>query len=155
MKLTPILAMSFLFLSIHAHAETIDCKNASDQSSLNHCADLDYQAADKKLNDTYSKLLKKVSPSIRMAFILPPWPASVATVRYQARVQGKPRLQKAERAWVVYRDAQCEFLTSSPTPYSAQPMIHSYCLSRLTEAQTKLLDEQLHCAEGDIGCGQQ
>jgi uncharacterized protein YecT (DUF1311 family) len=131
MKLTPILAMSFLFLSIHAHAETIDCKNASDQSSLNHCADLDYQAADKKLNDTYSKLLKKVSP------------------------QGKPRLQKAERAWVVYRDAQCEFLTSSPTPYSAQPMIHSYCLSRLTEAQTKLLDEQLHCAEGDIGCGQQ
>ncbi|NPT44624.1 DUF1311 domain-containing protein [Paraburkholderia sp. 1N] len=131
MKRMPILAMSFLILSIHAHAETIDCKNASDQASLNQCADLDYQAADKKLNETYSKLLKKVSP------------------------QGKPRLQKAERAWVTYRDAQCEFLTSSPTPYSAQPMIHSYCLSRLTEAQTKLLDEQLHCAEGVIGCGQQ
>ncbi|HZZ04802.1 lysozyme inhibitor LprI family protein [Paraburkholderia sp.] len=131
MKRASILAVSCLWLSIHAHAETIDCKNASDQYSLNHCADLDYQSADKKLNETYSKLLKKVSP------------------------QGKPRLQKAERAWVAYRDAQCEFLTSSPTPYSAQPMIHAYCLSRLTEAQTKLLDEQLHCAEGDIGCGQQ
>lgn len=131
MKRLFILAMPVLFFGIHAHAETIDCKNASDQATLNQCADLDYQAADKKLNETYSKLLKKVSP------------------------QSKPRLQKAERAWVAYREAQCEFLTSSPTPYSAQPMIHLYCLSRLTEAQTKLLDEQLHCAGGDIGCGQQ
>ncbi|WP_165847977.1 lysozyme inhibitor LprI family protein [Paraburkholderia lacunae] len=109
----------------------MDCKNASDQLSLNRCADIEYQAADQKLNDIYSKLLKKVSP------------------------HGKPRLQKAERAWVAYRDVQCDFLASSPSPYSAQPMIHAYCLSRLTQAQTKLLDEQLHCQEGDIGCGQQ
>ncbi|MFM0739266.1 lysozyme inhibitor LprI family protein [Paraburkholderia xenovorans] len=112
-------------------AATIDCKNASDQASLNQCADLDYQAADKKLNDTYGKLLKKVSP------------------------QGKQRLQKAERAWVTYRDAQCDFLSFSPDSYSARPMIQLACLSRLTQEQTRLFDEQLHCQEGDIGCGQQ
>ncbi|RDK02164.1 hypothetical protein DLM46_14620 [Paraburkholderia lacunae] len=131
MKRASILAVTCLWMSSAAHAENMDCKNASDQLSLNRCADIEYQAADQKLNDIYSKLLKKVSP------------------------HGKPRLQKAERAWVAYRDVQCDFLASSPSPYSAQPMIHAYCLSRLTQAQTKLLDEQLHCQEGDIGCGQQ
>lgn len=131
MKRVPILAVTSLWLCGNAYAEKIDCKKASDQNSLNRCADLSYQAADKKLNETYGKLLAKVSP------------------------QGKPRLQKAERAWVAYRDAQCDFLSSSAGPYSAQPMIHSSCLSRLTQAQTRLLDEQLHCEEGDVGCGQQ
>ena len=131
MKRVSILAATCLGLCANAQAENIDCKHASDQYSLNHCAALQYQAADKKLNDIYGRLLKKVSP------------------------QGKPRLQKAQRAWVAYRDTQCDFLTSSPSPYSAQPMIHADCLSRLTQAQTKLLDEQLHCQEGDIGCGQQ
>ena len=133
MKRLSILAVACACLTFggYVRAESIDCSKAVDQASLNHCAGLDYQSADTKLNDTYGQLLKKVSP------------------------QGKPRLQKAQRAWVAYRDTQCDFLTSSPSPYSAQPMIHADCLSRLTQAQTKLLDEQLHCQEGDIGCGQQ
>ncbi|HEV3425875.1 MAG TPA: lysozyme inhibitor LprI family protein [Paraburkholderia sp.] len=131
MKRLFILVVPFLWLSTHALAEKIDCKNASDQYSMNHCASLAFQASDKKLNDTYSKLLKKVSP------------------------QGKGKLQKAEHTWLAYRDAQCDFLTSSPDPYSAQRMIHAMCLDRLTQEQAKLLDEQLHCQEGDIGCGQQ
>jgi len=87
MKRVSILAVTSLWLCGNAYAEKIDCKKASDQNSLNRCADLSYQAADKKLNETYGKLLAKVSP------------------------QGKPRLQKAERAWVAYRDAQCDFLS--------------------------------------------
>jgi uncharacterized protein YecT (DUF1311 family) len=89
------------------------------------------QASDRKLNETYTRLLDKVSP------------------------QGQLKLRKAERAWLAYRDAQCDFLTFSPEPYSAQPMVNAQCLSRLTQEQTKLLDEQLHCREGDVGCGQQ
>jgi uncharacterized protein YecT (DUF1311 family) len=131
MKRLPILAVICLAMAAHAHAETLDCKNASDQTSLNRCADLDFKAADKKLNATYATLMKKIS------------------------AQGKPRLQKAERAWVAFRDAQCDFQTSSPDPYSARPMVYAGCLKQLTEAQNKLLDAQLHCEEGDIGCGQQ
>ena len=131
MKRSLIWALPFLLFGGNAFADKVDCKHVSDQYTLNRCADQDYQASDKKLNETYGKLLKSVSP------------------------QGKTRLQKAERAWVAYRDAQCDFLASSPSPYSAQTMIHSLCLDRLTQAQMKLLDEQLHCQQGDIGCGQQ
>ncbi|MGH8781676.1 lysozyme inhibitor LprI family protein [Paraburkholderia sp.] len=108
-----------------------NCANPADQLTMNRCADLDFRAADHKLNDTYAQLTRRVTP------------------------QGQASLQKAERAWLAYRNAQCDFLTSAQTSYSAQPMLYSMCLARLTRAQTALLDEQLHCAEGDIGCGQQ
>ncbi|MDR3430207.1 MULTISPECIES: lysozyme inhibitor LprI family protein [Silvimonas] len=124
------LAFALLVTATSASA-AVDCKNASDQTSLNICAGQDYKASDKKLNASYNQLLKQTSE------------------------HGKPLLQKAQRAWLIYRDAQCEYLTSSTTPYSAQPMLHLMCLDRLTQEQTKLLDEQLHCEEGDIGCGQQ
>ncbi|WP_434113469.1 lysozyme inhibitor LprI family protein [Paraburkholderia caffeinilytica] len=91
----------------------------------------DYQTSDRKLNETYSALLKKVSP------------------------QGGIRLRQAEQAWIAYRDAQCTFLTFQSGGYSAEPQARAQCLTRLTRLQTWLLDEQLHCKEGDIGCGQQ
>ncbi len=119
------------FAATTAQPPRADCANASDQLTMNRCADLDFRAADHKLHDTYEQLTRRVSP------------------------QGKAALLKAERAWLTYRTARCDFLRPAQTPYSAQPMVYSMCLARLTRAQTTLLDEQLHCAEGDIGCGRQ
>ncbi|HXZ10643.1 MAG TPA: lysozyme inhibitor LprI family protein, partial [Paraburkholderia sp.] len=55
----------------------------------------------------------------------------------------------------VWRDAQCDFNTLGSAGGSVHPMVHSICLTQLTQAQTKLLDEQLHCEEGDTSCGGQ
>lgn len=91
----------------------------------------EFENANQTLHRTHEELTRKVS------------------------LQGQIKLRRAERMWLNYRDAQCDFLASSKENYSAQPMVHMACLTRLTEQQTSLLKEQLNCQEGDIACGQQ
>jgi len=66
----------------------IDCKNAQVQMELNYCADRDFQAADKKLNATYRKLLDASDPKEREL------------------------LKTAERNWIAYRDSECAYETA-------------------------------------------
>ena len=125
------LAMTPLMASGLARAADVDCKNPVDQTSMNICANRDLQAANGKLNETWRALFDKTSKP------------------------GREKLLKAERAWLVWRDAQCEFNTLGSAGGSIHPMVHALCLSQLTQAQTKLLNEQLHCEEGDTSCGGQ
>lgn len=91
----------------------------------------EFEVADQTLRKTYEELTRKVS------------------------AQGQIKLRRAERTWLTYRDAQCDFLASAKEYYSAQPIAHMACLARLTQHQTRLLEEQLNCKEGDIACGRQ
>ena len=125
------LAVAPLMASGLAHAADVDCKNPADQTSMNICADRDLKAANGKLNETWRALLDKTSKP------------------------GREKLLKAQRAWIVWRDAQCDFNTLGSAGGSIHPMVHSLCLTQLTQAQTKLLDGQLHCEEGDTSCGGQ
>jgi len=118
-------------VSSAAYAQKLDCKNASDQLTLNECADKDFKASDAKLNEVYRALSSKTSQ------------------------QGKTSLQNAQRAWLAYRDAQCRFETLGTIDGSIHPMVYASCMDKLTQAQTKLLGAQLHCEEGDWSCGGQ
>jgi len=123
--------LSLSVASSAAYAQKLDCKNASDQSTLNECADKDLKASDAKLNEVYRALSAKTSQ------------------------QGKTSLQNAQRAWLAYRDAQCRFETMGTIDGSIHPMVYASCMDKLTQAQTKLLGTQLHCEEGDLSCGGQ
>jgi Lysozyme inhibitor LprI len=68
---------------------------------------------------------------------------------------GQAKLQKAERAWLAYRDAQCDFDTMGTSTGSIYPMIYAGCLNALTQTQMEHLNQQLHCKEGDLSCGGQ
>jgi uncharacterized protein YecT (DUF1311 family) len=131
MRRSILWTVSIIPLSCPAFAAGIDCKNPSDQATMTICADQDYKAADKKLNETYRALLAAVTKP------------------------GQSKLQNAERAWVAYRDAQCDFDTMDHRDGSIYPMIHASCLSTLTQAQTEHLNQQLHCEEGNLSCGGQ
>jgi len=48
-------------------------------------------------------------------------------------------LLEAQRAWLVYRDAQCRLEGYSLLGGSAQPMIVSGCLAMLTRQRTQEL----------------
>jgi uncharacterized protein YecT (DUF1311 family) len=127
-----LLFATLLLLSNSATlAADIDCKNPADQTSMNICADRDFKAADKKLNETYRALSAKTSKA------------------------GREKLQKAQRAWITWRDAQCEFNTLGSADGSVHPKVYALCLDQVTQAQTKILDQQLHCEEGDMSCGGQ
>ncbi len=114
-----------------AFAQAVDCKNANDQLSMNVCAERDYKVADKALNDAYRKLMASVSPA------------------------GRSKLRAAQRAWLAWRDAECDFETAGSADGSIHPYLVAICRNELTKAQTTRLDSQLHCQEGDLSCGRQ
>ncbi len=112
-----------------AVAQQPDCKNPEDQNALNTCTGLEYRAADKQLNATFHALMTKLSKD------------------------GQAQLQKAQRAWIAYRDAQCDFDTAASVGGTIHPMAEAECLGNLTKIQAQHLDQQLHCPEGDVSCG--
>jgi uncharacterized protein YecT (DUF1311 family) len=97
----PILAIVLLtlpFVAIPAHAQNIDCANASSTVEMNFCADRDFQAADKSLNAAYEAALA----SIKTRDLDKPYDAK----SFEAA------LRAAQRAWLAYRDADCKDLVA-------------------------------------------
>ncbi|MFM4702730.1 lysozyme inhibitor LprI family protein [Aeromonas bivalvium] len=96
-----------------------DCRDPVTQSAMNICAFQDYQRADAKLNAAYKK--------------------RVATLD-KAQLE---RLRTAQRAWITFRDAQCRYEAGVYEGGSMAPLVHSSCLTLLTEQRTKDLIAQL------------
>ena len=105
-----------------------DCKKAQTQMELDYCAGRDFEAADKKLNTLYRKLMSG----------------------YDAKSQAL--LKTAEKSWLAYRDSECEFETADSEGGSIQPMEDSICLTEKTKARIKELQTQSDCEEGDLTC---
>jgi uncharacterized protein YecT (DUF1311 family) len=124
-------AAVLLGVSASSWAAQPDCSNAPTQTDMNLCVGKRLKAADDKLNATYRALAAKVSK------------------------EGGEQLKKTQRAWLAWRDAQCEFDTMSTRGGSIHSMVQALCIEDLTGAQTKHLDAQLHCQEGDTSCGGQ
>jgi uncharacterized protein YecT (DUF1311 family) len=83
---------------VSAHAQTIDCNNASSTAEMNFCADRDYQAADKALNAAYVAALTY----IRSRDMEKPYDAK----------SFEDAMRDAQRTWVAYRDADCKDLVA-------------------------------------------
>lgn len=94
---------------------------------MNVQAYADYRKADRTLNTVYGQLMSQATPI------------------------GRPRLQAAQRDWIRFRDSNCKAIT--PQGGSVYPMMLGMCLAGMTKARTKELRGQLHCEEGDLGCG--
>lgn len=100
------------------------------QTGMNICADADYKAADAHLNQTYGRIVKRLSGDRETTKLL----------------------QGSQRAWIAFRDAECDFRTSASRDGSIHPMEVGLCLRDLTEERTKALNAYLHCGEGDPSC---
>lgn len=110
------------------NAQSADCNHAVDQSTLNRCADQEFEAADARLNTTYKALAQQLDTT------------------------SLERLKQAQRAWVAYRDAQCAFESEPSRDGSIYPMILSTCMEQATAARTSELEAHLSCEEGDVSC---
>jgi len=108
-----------------------DCDGRGSQTDLNLCAGENFKQADAKLNAFYAKLQKKISAA------------------------GQSKLREAQKSWLAYRDAQCAFETLGTIDGSIHSMVVAQCLTDVTEQQTKRLQHQLTCQEGDVSCGGQ
>ena len=121
-----LIAVAALLASGTAWAD--DCSNANTQTEMNQCAAAQYQAADKKLNETWEQALKRAS--------------------------GKQLelLKKAQQAWISLRDADCAFLASGAEGGSMQPMLISQCMTDKSVEREAFLASLLQCEDGDQNC---
>lgn len=118
-----------LLMASVAGAQECDRKDET-QTGMNRRADADYKAADARLNKTYGEIVKRLSGD----------------------AGGRKLLQAAQRAWIVFRAAECNFSTAGSKDGSIYPMLVSGCLRRLTEDRIKQLGTYLNCQEGDLSC---
>lgn len=107
-----------------------NCNDQSTQSDLNICADQDFKAADKTLNDVYRTIVKRLSQD----------------------PEGKTRLTASQKAWIAFRDAECDFQSGDSIQGSIHPMLVLICRTGLTKARTEELKVYLNCDEGDTLC---
>ncbi|EQA6238484.1 lysozyme inhibitor LprI family protein [Enterobacter ludwigii] len=121
-----LIAGAALLLSANALAE--ECANETTQLEMNTCTAQQYQAADKKLNQTYQAAIKR------------------------AEAPQRELLKKAQQAWIALRDADCNFIGSGTEGGSVQPMIISQCLNEKTVEREAFLASLMQCEEGDLSC---
>ncbi|TAA65025.1 lysozyme inhibitor LprI family protein [Shinella sp. JR1-6] len=125
-----LLATALLLLSAPMAAAQdgepeVDCQNAQAQIEMNICAGRDYEAADEELNAAYKVTM-----------------AAARRMDEQAREMGEhyvgavDALKRAQRAWIGYRDGQCELAGFEARGGSMEPMLVSGCLADLTRKRT-------------------
>ncbi|MCJ8055234.1 lysozyme inhibitor LprI family protein [Shinella curvata] len=125
--LLQLAAAAFLLsASVSAAQEAdIDCENAMTQMEMNICADRDYKDADVALNAAYKKALsaaRETDDDVRDL-----------GENYVGAVDA---LKRAQRAWIGYRDGQCEFAGFGARGGSMEPLLVSSCLADLTRKRT-------------------
>jgi len=103
----------------------VDCDNAETQMEMNICADRDYADADGELNAAYKKAMAA---------------AQKMDVEYkdmgEQYVGAVDALKRAQRAWIGYRDGQCELAGFEARGGSLEPLLVSGCLADLTRKRT-------------------
>ncbi len=120
----PPLSISFLPQS-NTHAEVvaqkpkIDCSQAVTTPELRYCSLLSYQAADKKLNQAYRKVINNI------------------------KGEQKRLLITGQRAWITFRDNNCDFEVYPSRGGTGYEIFRNGCLERLTEQRTKDLENYL------------
>jgi len=126
-----------LWSTFSVSAFAVDCNNPpggidAESAQINYrCAEKDRQSADLKLNQTYRKLVSVLKDDPDSGLI------------------PKTQIVSAQRAWVAFRDAECD-LRTSVNGGARQWLIvnHSQCLTELTEQRTKTLQDYLKQVQG-------
>ncbi|MBN3265432.1 lysozyme inhibitor LprI family protein [Pectobacterium brasiliense] len=110
-------------------AAAAGCGNTSTQLDMSQCAADEYKKVDGELNRLYQDVVKRLVIEEHRAL-----------------------LKSAQRKWIAYRDADCEFQTFPTTGGSIHGMLYSQCLTQKTAERVKEFKSMLSCKEGDLSC---
>jgi uncharacterized protein YecT (DUF1311 family) len=111
-----------------------DCIDPQTQMEMTYCAGVDYEDADAELNALWPDIVAAAKSNDEY-------------VADMAKERGVPTtleaLRTAQRAWIKFRDAQCEYEAYEVFGGTAQPMVGSLCLERLTRERIEVLTQAL------------
>lgn len=123
-----MLSATFLAGAQDARAqEEPNCAEPVTQRVMNACADIEYDKADKDLNAAYKQLRTKMSD----------WDKS-ADEESKGAVDA---LVAAQRAWVAFRDANCEVAGFQARGGTMESMLISSCLADMSTKRAAELRE--------------
>ncbi len=117
-----LLAAFVCLFAMPALAQDPDCQNTMVQYELNICAQLDWQAADSRLNDAY----------LRAMALMKEWDTGLPAKERG----GADALLQAQRAWITFRDNACAAEGYAMKGGSAEPLLVYGCMRQLTEERT-------------------
>lgn len=106
-------------------APKVDCDKAETQADMNICAGRDFTAADADLNAQW-KITRQVMVD---------WDKALFADQRGA----EKALLKGQRAWIDYRDGQCESEGFSARGGTLEPMLALSCKAELTKVRTEEL----------------
>lgn len=109
-------------------AEDDECAKETAQMGLNQCYGRLADKADAELNKLYQQLIAK------------------------SEGKEKDSLRAAQRAWVAYRDKECDYETVAEEGGSIRPMEIAICVADKTRARVKEFKSFLACAPSDLSC---
>ncbi|WP_149538050.1 lysozyme inhibitor LprI family protein [Siccirubricoccus phaeus] len=125
-----VLAVALTGLRLSA-AQAAECADgARTQADMTACAERAHRASDGELNALYQQIERRLSDD----------------------ADTRRRLVAAQRAWVAFRDSECQFMASPAQGGTAYPMVYSGCLADLTQKRVGDLRRLLQCPEGDLAC---
>lgn len=110
----------------------VDCTAPQTQADMTICASRDYDTADKALNTEYQAVRK----------ILTERDSSASD---EADKGAAKALLAAQRAWIAYRDANCEAVGYQARGGTLEPMLVASCLAEMSR---KRAEELKSLAEG-------
>lgn len=111
---------------VHAACED----NAANQLELNDCAGQSLAKSDLALNGLYREIMQRLGKTSAEA----------------------KQLVAAQRAWIAFRDAECDFASAGVAGGSIYPMTVANCRDTLTQKRIDDFKFYLDCQEGDTAC---
>lgn len=129
MKVLLLTGMLILATSTLAFADQ-NCSERASQPEINDCVEKAFQKSDDELNKLYKQIETRLTED----------------------ADKNKLLVNAQKAWISFRDAECNFSSSGVIGGTIYPTIVSTCLDRMTQRRIRDFRGYLKCAEGDLDC---
>lgn len=131
MRIWPLATVLLAAVMLAAGPARAACEDdATTQAELNDCAGQSFAKSDLALNGLYREIMQRLG-------------------RDSAEAR---QLVAAQRAWIAFRDAECDFAASGVEGGSIYPMTVVNCRDTLTQRRIDDLKFYLSCEEGDTSC---
>lgn len=127
---TGLITLGFGLMTSASFVQAADCDSMTDQNAMNQCISNEYKNSDAELNKLYNEISHRLKDG----------------------ADTLQALRNTQRAWISFRDAECDFTTINARGSSIHSMLITSCRNELTQARIKNFNTYLSCEEDDMNC---
>ena len=107
-------------------AQALNCKEAITTLDIDECAKIEQEKVEAELNSVYQKIMKELS---------------VPDTEYEKPSEVKSALLKAQRAWVTFREADCNAVYTQYQDGTIRNVMYISCMQARAEQRIKELKQ--------------